>query len=80
MKNRSRYDLAQNVLIACEHGCRMNRILHLSMMSYSQYKEYIKWLTDLGMIVKKGYAFYITERGTKFLQLMRELDEMMIVG
>ena len=50
MKNRSRTELASNILEAANGGATKTRIMYRAFLSYAQLKEYLAMLTQNGLL------------------------------
>jgi predicted transcriptional regulator len=75
MKNRSRTELASNVLEAANGGATKTKIMYKAFLSYAQLKEYLAMLTQNGLILHdvEGEVYRTTNNGIKFIETSREL-------
>jgi len=75
MKNRSRTELASNILEAANGGATKTRIMYKAFLSYAQLKEYLAMLTQNGLISHdaEGEMYRTTNNGIKFLESSRQL-------
>jgi predicted transcriptional regulator len=81
MVHRSRIDIASDVLKAANGGASKIKIMYGALLSYKQMKEYVNFLTKMGLLVidiNDGEApvFKTTEKGLRFLETYNRLDEM----
>ena len=75
MKNRSRTELASNILEAANGGATKTRIMYRAFLSYAQLKEYLAMLTQNGLLSHdvEGEMYRTTNNGIKFIESSRQL-------
>ena len=75
MKNRSRTELASNILEAANGGATKTRIMYKAFLSYAQLKEYLAMLTQNGLILHdvEREMYRTTNNGIKFIESYRQL-------
>jgi predicted transcriptional regulator len=78
MRYRSRTDIAALILEAANGGAAKTKIMYKAFLSYAQLKEYLDMLIENGLIEHnvKEQIFKITEKGSRFLQLYNQVDEL----
>jgi predicted transcriptional regulator len=79
MKNRSRTELASNILEAANGGANKTKIMYRAFLSYAQLKEYLAMLTQNGLMVHEleGEMYRTTSNGIKFLESSRQLGALL---
>ena len=79
MKNRSRTELASNILEAANGGATKTKIMYRAFLSYAQLKEYLAMLTQNGLLAHdvEGERYRTTSNGIKFLESSRQLDGLL---
>ena len=82
MKNRSRTELASNILEAANGGANKTKIMYRAFLSYAQLKEYLAMLTLNGLIAHdvEGEMYRTTSNGIKFIESSRQLDGLLTSG
>lgn len=80
MKNRSRTELASNILEAANGGATKTKIMYRAFLSYAQLKEYLAMLTQNGLIAHdvEGETYQTTSNGIKFLESSRQLNGLLM--
>ena len=79
MKNRSRTELASNILEAANGGATKTKIMYRAFLSYAQLKEYLAMLTQNGLLAHdvEGERYRTTSNGIKFLESSRQLGVLL---
>ena len=79
MKNRSRTELASNILEAANGGATKTRIMYRAFLSYAQLKEYLAMLTQNGLLSHdvEGEMYRTTSNGIKFIESSRQLGGLL---
>ncbi len=79
MKNRSRTELASNILEAANGGATKTKIMYRAFLSYAQLKDYLAMLTQSGLIAHdvNRETYRTTSNGIKFLESSRQLDGLL---
>lgn len=77
MKNRSRTDVASQILEAANGGATRTKIMYTAFLSHAQLKEYLIFLTVNGLInydsARKVYG--TSPKGVSYLGLCSQIDE-----
>lgn len=78
MKYRSRTEIVGRILKVVSQGATKTKIMYDAYLSYTQLTEYLKFLTENKMIKRSdaGEIYKLTEKGQKFYQKCKEIDEM----
>ncbi|HJU14682.1 MAG TPA: winged helix-turn-helix domain-containing protein [Candidatus Nitrosotalea sp.] len=78
MKYRSRTEIVGSILKVIGQGATKTKIMYDAYLSYTQLTEYLKFLTDNKMIKRSDgtETYKLTEKGQKFYQKCKEIDEM----
>ncbi len=78
MKYRSRTEIAATILETVRCGTTKTKIMYKAYLSYTQIKEYLKFLQDKGLMeYEEGSSiFRITEKGILFLRAYEEITNL----
>jgi len=78
MKYRSRAEIISTVLQAVKKGSTKTKIMYDAYLSYTQLKEYLKYLEENQLISydNKDHIYNITENGKKFLKAFDEITNL----
>lgn len=78
MKYRDRTEITRLILEIASHGATKTRIMYDAYLSYTQLTEYLRFLTENKLIKRQDGTelFRLTEKGRKFYQKCKEIDEM----
>ena len=81
MGNRSRIEIASDVLKAANGGASKIEIMYRALLSYVQMKEYVNFLSEKNLLAydyQQGEVktFKTTEKDLRFLEIYDRLDEM----
>ncbi len=78
MKYRSRTEIAATILESVRGGTTKTKIMYKAYLSYTQIKEYLKFLLDKGLMeYEPGSSIYrITEKGIQFLRAYEEITNL----
>jgi predicted transcriptional regulator len=80
MKNRSRTELASNILEAANGGgATKTKIMYKAFLSYAQLKEYLEILIENSLLSREGDIYKTTSKGIGFLQTTRQLSDLLEV-
>lgn len=82
MKYRSQIDIFASILeLATEKGVLLTKLMYLTFTSHKQIKQFLKLLTDNGMLeFDDNQRFYrATKKGLRYLELYREMGELIKV-
>ena len=79
MRNRSRIELASNILEAANGGATKTKIMYKAFLSYAQLKEYLAMLIENSLLLREGDIYKTTSRGIGFLQTTRQLSGLLEV-
>ena len=79
MKNRSRTEIAGNILDAANGGTSKTKIMYTAFLSYGQLKEYLSILIENNLIeyLDGTHQFKTTEKGLNFLKMHNEIGELL---
>jgi predicted transcriptional regulator len=80
MKYRSRTEIYASILeSATEKGIGLTKIMYANFLSYNQVKYFLKLLIDHGLLeYDKTQRFYrTTKRGFQYLELYRQMEELL---
>ncbi len=85
MKNRSRNEIIAFILEAVSNSRSINgmtatKIMYSAFLSYSQLKEYLALLLEKELLdySDETQTYKITEKGTHYLSIHRQLNEMIV--
>ena len=78
MKYRSRTEIAATILESVRGGTTKTKIMYKAYLSYTQIKEYLKFLIDKGLMeYEPGSSIYrITNKGIQFLRAYEEITNL----
>lgn len=81
MKYRDRTEITRLILEIASRGATKTKIMYDAYLSYTQLTEYLSFLTENKLIKRQeGSELYrLTEKGHRFYQKCREIDEMIDV-
>ena len=90
MKNRSRNEIIAAILEVINRGrgpSTRTKIMYGAFLSYNQLNEYLSFLIEIDLIVplksktnsSSSPLFKITERGTHFLNVYNQINEMITI-
>jgi predicted transcriptional regulator len=84
MKNRGRNEIITSILEVISRGpSSRTKIMYGAFLSYTQLNEYLTFLLENGLISyqqksnRTPPSFTITEKGTHFLKIHNQMNEMM---
>lgn len=80
MKNRNKMEIIARILVAAGKGNNKTKIMYGAYLSSTQLREYLPFLESSRLIKedKSGDGYRVTEKGRRYLQKYRELDELTI--
>lgn len=80
MKNRSRFEIIASILSAIGDGDTKTKIMYKAYLSHVQLMDFLAILQESKMIeLQRGGKIYkITEKGKKYLDHYKKIDEMII--
>ncbi len=78
MKYRSRTEIVNMILQCARSGVTKTKIMYKAYLSYTQLKEYLKFLQEKGLLkYEEGTQLYrITDRGKHFLRTYVEISDL----
>ena len=90
MKNRSRNEIIASILEVINRGrgpSTRTKIMYGAFLSYNQLNEYLSFLIEIDLIAplksktnsSSSPLFKITERGTHFLNVYNQINEMITI-
>ena len=71
-RKRTRYEIIHDLLAQCENGAKKTWLMYRANLSYELTNNYINKLVEKGLITQKDDLYYITEKGQKLMQLLRQ--------
>jgi predicted transcriptional regulator len=83
MKYRSRNDIiAQMLQCVSDRDATVTRIMYQSFLSYAQIKQYLHILTEREFVEYNSARrlYKITKKGSQFLELYKNIDELLDVA
>jgi predicted transcriptional regulator len=79
MRNRSRIELASNILEAANGGATQTKIMYKAFLSYAQLQEYLALLIENSLLLRDGGIYKPTSKGIGFIQTARQLNDLLEV-
>ena len=81
MKNRSRTEIAAQILQAAIGGATKTKIMYKGFLSSEQIKEYLALLIENGLLDydKVTNRYSTTEKGTRFLKIYEQMIEAITI-
>jgi predicted transcriptional regulator len=78
MKYRSRTEIVAMILQSARVGATKTKIMYKAYLSYTQLKEYLKFLQDNNLIkYEEGTQVYrVTDKGRHFLHAYDEISDL----
>jgi predicted transcriptional regulator len=81
MRYRSRTEIVRRILEIANkgnHGALRTRIMYGAFLSLTQFKEYLRLLTDNDLLRYDGqtHTFKTTEKGLKFLEIFNQMSDV----
>jgi predicted transcriptional regulator len=78
VKYRSRTEIVAMILQSARIGATKTKIMYKAYLSYTQLKEYLKFLQDNNLIkYEEGTSIYrVTEKGRHFLHAYDEISDL----
>jgi predicted transcriptional regulator len=79
VKYRSRTDIVAAILEITLEGSVKTRIMYSAFLSYPQLKEYMKLLTESGLLdySEENRKYYTSEKGRLFIRMYKEVGKLM---
>jgi len=74
-KKRTRYEIIYDILSTCENGSKKTWLMYRSNLSYELTNNYINKLVEKELIVQKDGLYYLTDKGRKLLDLLKDYKE-----
>ena len=74
---RGKMDIMAEILLYCDQQKTKTSIMYNANLNYSQLKSQIHALTTQGLLQKKLNKYIITEKGTRFLELFAQLNDLL---
>jgi predicted transcriptional regulator len=80
MKNRSRTEIIAAILDIVGNGNTKTKIMYKAYLSYAQMMGYLSILEENKLVEpqKSGKVYKITEKGRKYLEHYKKIDEMIL--
>jgi len=78
MKNRSRTEIAADILMAAKEGIAKTKLMYTTFISYTQLKEYSAVLEEKGLLKfdQTSASFRTTPKGHEYLDMIYRLNEI----
>ena len=78
MKYRSRTEIVAVILQSARTGATKTKIMYKAFMSYTQVKEYLKFLQENNLIKYEAATqmYRATEKGLHFIQAYDEISDL----
>jgi len=76
---RSRLELTADILRVAIGGAKKTHIAYGAFLNPSALNDYLKLLTEAGLLKREGKAYKTTEKELKFLQLFEEINKYLPV-
>jgi len=74
-KKRTRYEIIHDILSQCENGAKKTWLMYKANLSYALINNYINKLVEKELIIQKDGLYYLTDKGRKLLELLKEYKE-----
>ena len=74
-KKRTKYEIIHDILNACENGAKKTWLMYKANLSYELTNNYINKLVEKELIIQKDGLYYLTEKGMKLLDLLKDYKE-----
>ncbi|MDT7872653.1 MULTISPECIES: winged helix-turn-helix domain-containing protein [Stygiolobus] len=74
-KKRTRYEIIHDILSQCENGAKKTWLMYKANLSYELTNNYINRLVEKDLITSKDGLYYLTDKGKKLLELLKEYKE-----
>ncbi|BAB65657.1 MULTISPECIES: winged helix-turn-helix domain-containing protein [Sulfolobaceae] len=74
-KKRTRYEIIHDILSQCENGAKKTWLMYKANLSYELTNNYINKLVEKELIVQKDGLYYLTDKGRKLLDLLKDYKE-----
>jgi predicted transcriptional regulator len=80
MKNRSRTEIMASILDIVGNGNSKTKIMYKAYLSYAQMMGYLSILEENKLIEqqKGGKVYNVTEKGRRYLEHYKKIDEMIL--
>ncbi|AGE70827.1 winged helix-turn-helix domain-containing protein [Sulfolobus acidocaldarius] len=74
-KKRTRYEIIHDILAQCENGAKKTWLMYKANLSYELTNNYINKLVEKQLISQKDGLYYLTDKGKKLLELLKEYKD-----
>ena len=74
-KKRTKYEIIHDILAQCGNGAKKTWLMYKANLSYELTNNYINKLKEKGLIYEENGLYYLTEKGMKLLDLLKEYVE-----
>ena len=74
-KKRTRYEIIHDILSQCENGAKKTWLMYKANLSYELTNNYINKLVEKELIIQKDGLYYLTDKGRKLLDLLKDYKE-----
>jgi len=80
-KRRNRFSIIADILASAVNGTSKTHLMYKARLSYAQLKKYTSKLVKLKLLKitvnRRPLIYEATEKGKSFLEIYRELDELL---
>ena len=80
-KRRNRFSVIADILASASNGTSKTHLMYKAKLSYAQLKKYTSKLVKLKLLKitanRRPVIYETTEKGKSFLEIHRELDELL---
>ena len=74
-RKRSKYEIVHDILEAISPGENIMYIMYKSNLSYTVTRKYVDRLKAKGLIMQKDRTYYLTEKGIKLLDVLKQYKQ-----
>ncbi len=72
---RDKYEIIYDIMEICKNGTKKTRLMYGANLSYQLQRRYVEELMNKGLIARQEDMYYLTKRGTEFLETLRRYRE-----
>ena len=80
MGRRQKYDIVADVLKTATGGTKKTRLVYLTNLNFTILKDYLKLLTENGLLDSDNDEIFTTWKGIMFLETYSELQSLFNEG
>ena len=74
--NRTRRDIAIEILETSLNGLHKTTIMHNVHLSYDQLTRHLVFLLDLKLLKHENHLYITTEKGQRYIVLLKKISEL----